>query len=149
MTEYTRNRPQKSKVTSPIVSNEVITVLARIHKKTTVCSITSDVIFDIANVFLAPSKAMRVFDTIPTVVVLRLYDTVNHFLAEHYMPCLSKQCRSRSAGFLRSQLVWICTVCYQICELDMTPLGCLAVKPQQKQTISLIFRLLIALPSVH
>ena len=26
------------------------------------------------------------------------------------MPCLSKQCRSRSAGFFRSQLIWIYTV---------------------------------------
>ena len=28
------------------------------------------------------------------------------------MPCLYKQCRSRSVGFFRSQLIWICTVCY-------------------------------------
>ena len=27
------------------------------------------------------------------------------------MSCLFKQCRSRSAGFFRSQLIWICTVC--------------------------------------
>ena len=26
------------------------------------------------------------------------------------MPCLCKQCRSRSVGFSRSQLIWICTV---------------------------------------
>ena len=32
------------------------------------------------------------------------------------MPCLSKQCRSRSAGSWRSQLIWICTVCHLICE---------------------------------
>ena len=32
--------------------------------------------------------------------------------AEHDMPCLSKQCRSRSVGFWRSQLIWICTVCH-------------------------------------
>ena len=25
-------------------------------------------------------------------------------------PCLCKQCRSRSVGFFRSQLIWICTV---------------------------------------
>ena len=27
-------------------------------------------------------------------------------------PCLCKQCRSRSIGFWRSQLIWICTVCH-------------------------------------
>ena len=31
---------------------------------------------------------------------------VNPSLAEDNMPCLSKQCRSRSAGFFRSQLIW-------------------------------------------
>ena len=28
------------------------------------------------------------------------------------MPSLCKQCRSRSAGFFRSQLIWIYTVCH-------------------------------------
>ena len=28
------------------------------------------------------------------------------------MPCLYKQRRSRSVGFWRSQLIWICTVCH-------------------------------------
>ena len=32
---------------------------------------------------------------------------VNPSLAEHVMPCLRKQCRSRSVGFWRSQLIWI------------------------------------------
>ena len=36
----------------------------------------------------------------------------NPSLAEHNTPCLSKQCRSRSVGFFRSQLIWICTVCH-------------------------------------
>ena len=31
-------------------------------------------------------------------------------------PCLCKQCRSRSVGFCRSQLIWICTVCNKVCE---------------------------------
>ena len=30
--------------------------------------------------------------------------------------CLCKQCRSRSVGFWRSQLIWICTVCHNVCE---------------------------------
>ena len=34
------------------------------------------------------------------------------------MPCLCKQCRSRSVGFWRSQLIWICTDCNQVCEFD-------------------------------
>ena len=32
------------------------------------------------------------------------------------IPCLCKQCRSRSVGFWRSQLIWICTVCHKVCE---------------------------------
>ena len=28
------------------------------------------------------------------------------------MSCLCKQCRSRSVGFFRSQLIWICTICH-------------------------------------
>ena len=28
------------------------------------------------------------------------------------MSCLCRQCRSRSVGFWRSQLIWICTVCH-------------------------------------
>ena len=30
------------------------------------------------------------------------------------IPCLCKQCRSRSVGFWRSQLIWICTVCHSV-----------------------------------
>ena len=36
------------------------------------------------------------------------------------IPSLSKQCRSRSVGFWRSQLIWICTVYQQECELITT-----------------------------
>ena len=32
------------------------------------------------------------------------------------MPYLCKQCRSRSVGFYRSQLIWICSVCYSVYE---------------------------------
>ena len=28
------------------------------------------------------------------------------------MSCLCKQCRSRSVGFFKIQLIWICTVCH-------------------------------------
>ena len=31
-----------------------------------------------------------------------------------------KQCRSRSVGFWRSQLIWICTVCHSECEFIST-----------------------------
>ena len=44
----------------------------------------------------------------------------NPSLAEHDMPCLSKHCRSRSVGFWRSQLIWICTVCHTVCEFIAT-----------------------------
>ena len=36
------------------------------------------------------------------------------------IPCLCKQCRSRSVGFWRSQLIWICTVCHSVCEFIAT-----------------------------
>ena len=36
------------------------------------------------------------------------------------MSCLCKQCRSRSVGFWRSQLIWICTVCHYVCEFIST-----------------------------
>ena len=32
------------------------------------------------------------------------------------IPCLWKQCRSRSVGFFRSQLIWICSVCHSACD---------------------------------
>ena len=35
-------------------------------------------------------------------------------------PCLYKQCRSRSLGFLRNKLIWIYTVCHQVCEFVST-----------------------------
>ena len=34
------------------------------------------------------------------------------------IPCLCKQYRSRSVGFWRSQLIWICTVCHWVCEFE-------------------------------
>ena len=36
------------------------------------------------------------------------------------IPYLCKQCRFSSAGFSRSQLIWICTVYHQVCEFDLT-----------------------------
>ena len=36
------------------------------------------------------------------------------------MPCLCKQCRSRSVGFFRSQLIWSCTVCHSVNEFIST-----------------------------
>ena len=36
------------------------------------------------------------------------------------IPCLCKQCRSRSVGFCRSQLIWIYTVCHSVCEFIAT-----------------------------
>ena len=38
------------------------------------------------------------------------------------IPCLCKQCRSRSVGFWRSQLIWICSVWYKVFEFVCTPL---------------------------
>ena len=45
--------------------------------------------------------------------------SVNHCHEPGYT-CLCKQCRSRWVGFFRSQLIWICTVCHQVCEFIAT-----------------------------
>ena len=48
---------------------------------------------------------------------LTFYHTCHNLvLLNPDIPCLCKQCRSRSVGFFRSQLIWICTVCHLICE---------------------------------
>ena len=49
---------------------------------------------------------------------LHLYLTL--VLLHPDIPCLCKQCRSRSVGFWRSQLIWICTVCHYVCEFIAT-----------------------------
>ena len=49
------------------------------------------------------------FNSILTLVLLNLD-----------IPCLCKQCRSRSVGFWRSQLIWICTVCHYVCKFIAT-----------------------------
>ena len=36
------------------------------------------------------------------------------------IPCLCKQCRSRSVGFWGSQLIWICTVCHSVSKFMST-----------------------------
>ena len=41
-------------------------------------------------------------------------DILNLALLNQDMPRLCKQCRSRSVGFWRSQLIWICTVCHSV-----------------------------------
>ena len=43
-------------------------------------------------------------------------ECINLVLLNPDMPCLCKQCRSRSVGFWKSQLIWICTVCHSVCE---------------------------------
>ena len=39
------------------------------------------------------------------------------------MPNVCKQCSSRSVGFFRSQLIWICTVCHSVCWSCINSLG--------------------------
>ena len=41
--------------------------------------------------------------------------SINPVLLNPDIPCLCKQCRSRSVGFWRSQLIWIFTVCHLVC----------------------------------
>ena len=52
-----------------------------------------------------PRKSVnRLTDCLDTSLTLVLLNTD--------IPCLCKQCRSRSVGLWRSQLIWICTVCH-------------------------------------
>ena len=52
---------------------------------------------------------------------LNIYqDILTLVLLNPDIPCLCKQCWSRSVGFWRSQLIWICTVCHQVCEFIAT-----------------------------
>ena len=46
--------------------------------------------------------------------------TLTLVLLNQDMSCLCKQCRSRSVGFFRSQLIWICTVCHSVFEFVST-----------------------------
>ena len=48
------------------------------------------------------------------------YMVLNPCPAEPGYTLFCKQCRSRSVGFFRSQLIWICTVCHQVCKFIKT-----------------------------
>ena len=48
---------------------------------------------------------------------LFIFSFLTLVLLDPEKPHLCKQCRSRSVGFWRSQLIWICTVCHSVCEL--------------------------------
>ena len=52
--------------------------------------------------------------------LLRIFLSVTLVLLNPDMSCLCKQCTSRSVGFWRSQLIWICTVCHSVCEFVST-----------------------------
>ena len=43
-------------------------------------------------------------------------DVLSLVLLNPDISCICKQCSSRSVGFWRSQLIWICTVCHSVCE---------------------------------
>ena len=49
-----------------------------------------------------------------------LHCTLTLVLLNPNIHCLCKHCRSRSVGFWRSQLIWICTVCHWVCEFIAT-----------------------------
>ena len=46
--------------------------------------------------------------------IIIIYSLITLVLLNLDIPCLCKQCRSRSVGFFRSQLIWICTVCHYV-----------------------------------
>ena len=63
------------------------------------------------------------YDLISRLFKLLLHDStiinirsLNPCPAETGYILFCKQCRSRSVGFWRSQLIWICTVCHQVCK---------------------------------
>ena len=49
-------------------------------------------------------------------VVIGILTLILGLLVPDIIPFLCKQWRSRSVGFLISQLIWICTVCHSVCE---------------------------------
>ena len=49
-----------------------------------------------------------------------LYIILTLVLLNLDIPCLCKQCRARSVGFFRSQLIWLCTVCHSVFEFIST-----------------------------
>ena len=57
------------------------------------------------------------------ILVILIYIKINpnnNVLLNPERPCYCKQCRSRSVGFWRSQLIWTCTVCHSVYELMST-----------------------------
>ena len=59
-----------------------------------------------------PTKTL-IYQSEPLLGILSILTLV---LPNADMPCLCKQCRSRSVGFWRSQLIWICTICQSVNE---------------------------------
>ena len=53
----------------------------------------------LAHLYKSTGRAIAVTMASALVLVMVLVKVFNPFLAEHDMPCLSKQCRSRSFGF--------------------------------------------------
>ena len=65
------------------------------------------------------SKYMQSLKQFAVHEVFSVY-VLNHCPAEPGYTLLCKQCRSRSVGFWRNQLIWICTVCHHVCEFIAT-----------------------------
>ena len=59
-------------------------------------------------------------DIYPNYLLLWKEDLLTLVLLNPDIPCHCKQWRSRSVGFWRSQLIWICTVCHSVCEYVST-----------------------------
>ena len=63
-------------------------------------------------------KPLNAMTPLPTVIYWRMRfrylfgQILTLVLLNPDIPCICKQCRSRSVGFWRSQLIWICTVCH-------------------------------------
>ena len=74
--------------------------------------------------FLTPSTwmAKKGICWVPGICIMHAFQEIilqmeritalNLVLLNPDIPCLCKQCRSRSVCFCRSQLIWICTVCH-------------------------------------
>ena len=107
------NSTKVSLISSPI--NDYITLYTNI--KTTI----------ILAFFLDPVlPKMILYHFVLSYIVLYLLETKTSplftlVLLNPDIPCLLKQCRSRSDGFWRrSQLIWICTVCHSVSEFVST-----------------------------
>ena len=75
--------------------------------------------------FIKQIESFTIFVIVDTALFLKQHTLYQYIfltlvLLNPDISCLCKQWRSRSVGFWRSQMIWICTVCHSVCEFIST-----------------------------